>query len=219
MKKLAAVIVETRPLINLAQTIDDHMKMLPPDTDLWLFLGKKNEYLKDLFKDAKIEIVAEPMDLSSYNRLLTSSEFWSMFKDQYERVLIFQSDSMLLSKGIEEFYRWDYIGASWRWNMTYIGNGGLSLRNPQIMYEITQRYPWNTILNEDHWFCMHMYDFKIGNLAPIEEADKFSVEAKYKLGSLGYHAIDKWLTPQQVEKIKTQYQPSYYVNYNDNQFI
>ena len=106
--------------------------------------------------------------------------------------------------GIEAFYEWEYIGASWTWNASYPGNGGLSLRNPQIMHEVCSRFPWNGTMNEDHFICMHMFDHKIGKLATIEQADKFSVEAKDIKGSWGVHAPCVWL-PEKCEEIFNQY--------------
>jgi hypothetical protein len=73
------------------------------------------------------------------------------------------------------------------------------------MWDIAIRYPWNGQINEDHWFCLHMHDFKIGSPAPREVNAKFSVEAVYQLGTLGYHAIEKWLSPEECARIRNQY--------------
>lgn len=214
--KLAACIVETRPMINLAQVIDNHMKKLPKGTDLYIFTSTQNYYLLDLFPGAKL-IPIQPIRINNYNEMLLNKHFWEHFL-KYNRILIFQHDSCILREGIEEFYNWDYIGASWNWNDKHPGNGGLSLRNPWIMLKVILAYPWNNNLNEDHWITMHMDQFQIGKLAPIPIADKFSVETKPIMGSWGYHAIDKHLTADECFLIKNQYNPKYTItNYNPNE--
>ena len=208
--KLAAVIAESRDIDSLHLIVHLHRRELPINTDLFTF-GFKDRIRKDAFKrmDSNMVVVNEKCDIKGiedYNRLLTSPIFWQRFLDLgYDRVLIFQADSMLLRTGIQEFYEYDYVGASWTWNTDHIGNGGLSLRNPKIMKEICEKFTWDGSRNEDHWICEKMFTHKIGNLAPIEVADKFSCEAKFIKGTLGYHAISKYLTPEQCSEIETQY--------------
>jgi hypothetical protein len=207
--KLCAVIVENRDIKNLDEIIIQHMKMLPPETDLYVYLGMKNLWVEDQLREKLDNFIVfrylpSPFALAEYNRMFTSPEFWNKFLD-YQRVLVFQHDSMILRTGIEEFYEYDYVGAPWFWAKSYCGNGGISLRNPQTMIEVTTRHPWNGILNEDHWLTMHMHDFKIGNPAPCDICEKFSCESLFKLGTWGTHAPDKWLTPEQCHQIRTQY--------------
>jgi len=206
--KLAAVIVETRSIPSLPEIISNHLKFLPENTQLIIYNGPDTEYLQNSFPEALfssiLQYTSEILDIYNYNKLLTSEQFWQPLC-KWHRVLIFQSDSMLLKYGIEQFYQYDYVGAPWAWNNDYCGNGGLSLRNPKIMLEIINKHPRQDLLNEDHFVCKQMFENKIGNLAPIEVAEKFSVEAKYKLGTFGYHAIDKWLNTEQCNKIKNQY--------------
>jgi hypothetical protein len=204
MINLAALIVETRKVDNLEQVIFDHMRHLPKGTDLYILTSWHNEYLSKYFPNATFRFSTRDMPVDKYNRLMTSPEFWDDFLD-YDRILVFQHDSMLLRGGIEEFYPYDYVGAPWAWNPTYGGNGGLSLRNPKVMLEITERYPWNGIQNEDHWLCMHMSNFRIGSLAPLDVCKRFSCEGIFELGTLGYHAIEKWLTVEAIHKVKSQY--------------
>lgn len=180
--KLAAVIIDSRPLPE--GTIERHMKFLPECELLHMALFQIDS-------------------IDNYNTLLTSTKFWeSLLK--YDRVLIFQHDSGLLRTGIEEFYSWDYIGAPWAFQ-DYGGNGGLSLRNPKIMHKICSEKKFvKSIHNNEDIFFSH-YTMHYGNLAPREECEKFSVESIYKLGTLGYHAIDKWLSKEQCKTILNQY--------------
>lgn len=201
---IAAVIVETRDVENLSDIIRTHMKFLPEDSILTIYHSEDTEYLKKDFPLASFILVESNFDIYEYNRLLKSADFWNRYSD-FDRVLIFQSDSAILREGISDFYEWDYIGSSWKWNKDHCGNGGLSLRNPKVMLEIIEKFDLKVELNEDHWFTKQMFDHKIGKLAPIDIADKFACEGKFVMGTLGYHAIDKWLTEQECFLIKTQY--------------
>lgn len=185
--KLGAVIVENRFDVN--GVIEQHRKFLPSDTE---FIGIHDPNIRTM---------------NDYNRLLTSPEFWEQFFE-FDRVLIFQHDSGLLRNGIEEFLKWDYIGAPWKFQVCG-GNGGLSIRNPRAMYDICKTLPYRGMIdgNEDIYFCnalIHSFDHQY-QLAPRSECEKFSVEAVYKLGTFGYHAPSKWLTREQCTNILNQY--------------
>ncbi len=205
-KKLAAVICESRAIEGFENIVQQHMDFLPKDTDLYVVYGRDTLFrLSHSPNMIKTTLIYKNISsISEYNKLLTSPEFWEQLLE-YQKVIIFQSDSMILKKGIEEFYEWSFIGASWTWNKEHIGNGGFSLRDPKIMKEICEKFPWDGATNEDHWICKNMYESGIGKLAPIEVADKFSVEAKAIMGSMATHGIDKWLSPEDCEKIKNQY--------------
>ena len=205
--RYAAVIIESRPLPNLYEIIQHkHMDFIPKDWDLIIYHSKENEHIvrgKFWGRWVNYRLIDGEMDINQYNQLLTSPKFWESL--EYDKVLIFQSDSELLCEGIDKFLQFDYIGASWVWNPLYPGNGGLSIRTPKVMHAICEKFTWDALLNEDHWICEKMFEKNIGRLATIPEANKFSVEAKFLMGSLGTHAIDKWLMPGQCEAIREQY--------------
>lgn len=138
-----------------------------------------------------------------YNTYLTSIDFWE--ECPYDKVLIFQHDSRLLRRGIHEFIQWDYIGAPWKFQ-EHGGNGGLSWRSKSAMLECIMSMPWNPSLgNEDVYFSNMLRRMPNFKLAPREVCEKFSCESIYKEGTLGYHAIDKYLTKEECTKILTQY--------------
>lgn len=206
MKKLSCVVVETRPLPDLVKIINNHLKFLPSDVDLFIFHSPQNSYLKKLFPQANFTQLSGEMNEYYYNFLLTSLAFWERFLE-YNKVLIFQHDSMILRPGIEEFLEMDvdYLGSEWKFP-PFRGNGGLSLRTPQLMYEITNNWTWDvSMANEDVAFCNYMVNNNFGKLASVEQCRKFACESVYTLGSWGIHAINKWLTPEQCEEILHQY--------------
>lgn len=193
----AAVITETRQFNP--RIIRDHLDMLPGDFELIVFCSDRNLRLFNEFDCIKYKVVIN--NLHDYNRLLTSVWFWEKLID-YDRVLIFQTDSKILRKGIEEYYHYDYLGAVWKFQHEG-GNGGLSLRNPKVMYEMVSTLNYNGNPYEDVWFSNNIEKF--GNLAPREVCKKFSCETIFELGTWGYHDINSYLTGDQVHKINTQY--------------
>ena len=193
----ALVIVETRNINNIENIIKGHLKKLNNDWKLIIFHGTNNFHLfKDL--DAIKHNLGTNFSIDQYNKLLSSAGFW--FKIPYEKVLIFQHDSMLLRRGIESFLPWDYVGAPWP-NPPNGGNGGLSLRSKSVMLKVIAKHKCDT--NEDVYFSRHVPEF--GKLAPRYICEQFSCEMLFKLGTLGYHAINRHLTTQQCNLIKTQY--------------
>lgn len=173
--------------------------MLPDDFELVVFCSEANKRLFNEFDSEKY--IVSINNLNDYNRLLTSTFFWDKLQ-QYGRVLIFQTDSKILRKGIEEFYQFDYIGSPWKFQDKG-GNGGLSLRNPKIMQEIIRSVPYNGNPYEDVWFSNNMEKF--GNLAPRNICKKFSCETIFELGTWGFHAINNYMTNEQIKEIENQY--------------
>lgn len=203
MMKLAAVIVETRLIPCMVNVIQAHLDFLPENTSVFIQCGLANfDVLSKSFPNANVELCGVN-SIGDYNQLLTWHNFWYQFLD-YDRVLVFQIDSFLLKQGIEAFYEWDYIGAPWKFE-PFVGNGGLSLRNPEIMHEICLKISPQR-QNEDIIITNFMVNNKMGKLAPLEIAEKFSVETIFKLGTLGGHAIEKWLNLEQCKQIKKQYE-------------
>lgn len=184
-----AVIIDNRHLPNMEDIIIQHELMLPYDWQVW-------------------HIANEPINsIGDYNRLLTSKRFW---RNMPEKVLIFQHDSMLLREGIEEFLEFDFVGAPIR-NIPGCMNGGLSLRSSKAMMDVINKYPYqgeSVHGNEDIYFVNQMTftGWDRYNLPSLEQAQKFSVETIFGLGSLGYHAIDKYLTASECEAIRGQYE-------------
>lgn len=204
----AAVIVETRILPNLREIIDGHMSKLPKGWDLVIYHGSANEKaMRAAAEHIKtvqfVNMRLHAMTIREYNQMFTRKDFWGTML-RYERVLIFQTDSMLLRTGIEEFLSWDYVGAPWEWQ-DHGGNGGLSIRSPFVMHKIVSSIMWNGD-NEDTFFSNILHEKPIfGRLAPRGVAKKFSCETIFQKGTLGYHAANKYMTKEEFNQLKTQY--------------
>lgn len=199
MHELAAVIVETRRM-DLFRIITDHLYYLPTNTKLYVFSSEDNRHLQELF-NCKFHVV-EVNTERCYNKLLKSESFWNKINE--ENILIFQHDSKLLKQGIESFYEWDYIGAPWNFQ-PFVGNGGLSFRHKSAMLKVLENCNADNDMNEDIFFAWGCHSLKL-NIAPVNVAQTFSCETVFKLGTLGYHAIDKWLNEEQINQINKQYE-------------
>lgn len=181
--KCGAVIIETRPIPNLQDIIEGHLRFLPKGWGLKVF--------------DKVKINS----MSDYNRLLTSKDFW--YRLPFDKVLIFQSDSMLLRNGIEDFLEYDFCGAPLYHVDFPAMNGGLSLRSRKMMLKVISKFKY-TGGNEDMYHCNGIKAL-CGKLPTKEVAQLFSVETIFNYGSLGVHSIDKWHTPEQCNLILNQY--------------
>lgn len=177
--KLAVILIENR--FDCEEIMNRHLKFLPDNCETYY-----NSFVNSIDR---------------YNGLFTNIDFWKQIKE--ENILVIQHDSALLRTGIDEFYEWDYVGAPWIFQQ-HGGNGGLSFRKKSAMIECLEKIPYNGKDNEDIYFSNAL---KLLNkkLAPRELCEKFSCETIFKMGTLGYHAIEKYLTEEQCQRIKNQY--------------
>lgn len=116
--------------------------------------------LKDLQDEGKVSFELVPVSVhvvAEYNQMTKHASFWERYKAPGSKVLLFQSDTVLLhnSTSVDEFLSVDYIGAPWhnQWNdrlnalkaepggffKAGVGNGGLSLRSGDVMYYIAAK--------------------------------------------------------------------------------
>ena len=186
-----AVIVEPREHEFLVPVINNIIDNVPEYTKIQIFHGTKNlDYIKKHFgnqiKSNKIILTnlnVENLTIKDYNLLLTSSNFWNNIDG--EHILIFQTDSCMCSKSsnkIEDFLKYDYVGAPWIHlpNMNG-GNGGFSLRKKSKMLEIISKNKYNNE-NEDVYFS------KFSTYLPSRElSKKFSIEGIYYDSPIGIH--------------------------------
>lgn len=152
----------------------------------------------------KIYADAPVKTLSDYNRLLTSKEFWESVP--FDKVLITQMDAEILRHGIEEFIPYDYVGSPWKFQ-EHGGNGGLSLRSKAAMLKVieTTTYQGESVHGyEDVYFCNQLKSLGM-NLAPREVCKKFACETIPEMGTLGVHAIRKYASEDEANKILNQY--------------
>jgi hypothetical protein len=196
---LAAVITESRNCPRINNVIKKHLEKLPEYTKLYFFGSKENQK-RIKFKHTFYEV--EINSIEDYCYWIASQEFWNLINE--ENVLIFQTDSMIIGGNIEQFYEYDYIGSPLKSEADYVYNGGLSFRHKTVMLDIITKWNYNRTIheNEDGYFSRKVYEHY--KKTPKQIAEKFSVDNIFKLGTFGYHAIERSLTKEQVKQIKSQ---------------
>lgn len=201
-----AVIIEPRIHPDLLTVIKSTMFHLNKSNSnikwgLQIFHGTQNE---DFIKNLKLSnVVLTNMGVDNLSNIehseyMESVHFWEKVKGQ--KALIFQTDSLLLRGGIDEFLKYDYIGAPWRKpkENQWVGNGGLSLRTVKKMLEICKNNRVTEQIWEDIYFVKHM---KGVGVADIETAMRFSMEDVFSPNPLGVHNPIRHIGPEQLKKV------------------
>lgn len=194
-----AVLFELRSHDKLRSIVKNHMFFLNNSENkikwsLQIFHGIDNEeYVKNILGDIENIFytnlnIKNISDRTEHTKILKTRNFWESIIG--EKVLLFQTDSMLLRTGIEEFLNYDYIGGPWAKPKegTYVGNGGLSLRTKSKMIEIIDNHPYHDDMLEDIFFSKYMVD---KNIADVETSKKFSMEDTYYHNPFGIHRPHK----------------------------
>lgn len=199
-----AAIVETRQIPNFRKLVENHVHY--SGFKPMIFHGANNgDWLKkelDGIDALYFNIGVNELSASGYNKLLTSAFFWKQIPS--EKILIFQHDSWMLRKGIEEFYPYNFIGSPLYHIPMPCMNGGVSLRDKTKMLEVIEKVPYSGIENEDIFFCKGIE--KIGGVLPTKEiASQFGVETLFNFGSLCVHAIEKWHSEHDCKLLLNQY--------------
>ena len=200
-----AVIVETRQIKDFGLIVKNHLHFLPSHYGLTVFHSNKNtnfvqNELEDVAGVNYVNMGDSHLNEMAYNFMLTSEWFWKLVP--YQKVLIFQVDSLLLRTGVDLFEGYDFCGACWKHINKQVGNGGLSMRTNDLMKEIIRKFKYNPVHhgNEDVFFSNNIESF--GGIKPsCEVANHFSVETMYYDKPIGVHAADKWLTREQLTTI------------------
>lgn len=215
--KNAVVVVDNRP--NIFSSIALNLTMMNVDQSQWSPVVVSNEthigFYKRFLKGNNVQYITleslpvKKFSIDIYNDLLKSTQFWDLFKD-YDRILFVQDDGMILKKGVEEFCKYDYVGAPWQkaWatenpnkfiyenvSNELVGNGGVSLRNVDAMRRLCVKY--NHISKQLHYdklqqqpedvffsYCCKKEGLKTPS---YDIAQTFAVEQVYNTEALGFH--------------------------------
>lgn len=129
-----------------------------------------------------------------YSEFLCTKEFWDFFYG--EKILIYQEDSCIFKHNVNDFLKFDYIGAPYSnvKSTKYVGNGGLSLRTKKCMLDVIKAQPLNTFTipeftrpyctemglrycPEDVYFSINLQELNLGVVADWETAFMFSTES------------------------------------------
>ena len=209
-----ALLIEPRCHKHLEYVIRNASWFLGPTWQLQVFHGSTNlQHIRAAFSAAELEHV-QLLDLGvdnlsplAHNELMCTHWLWS--RAAAERVLVFQTDSLICRAGVEAFQRWDYVGAPWRaddlwcvgkpWLMA-AGNGGFSLRSRAKTLQCLDSAGYVCGQCEDVFYAENIPKVG-GKLATRAEASRFSVESVYAPDPFGFHAAYKWLSSEEMHQL------------------
>lgn len=209
-----AVIFETRKLPHMELIIRNTIYHLNSNWSLIVMTSSVNfDYYNRLSNDidSKIKVInmnlPEIISIDKYSLICMSLDFWNLIPSS--KILLVQSDSLVLNSNIDKFLKYDYIGAPWpsSWNIcsNNCGNGGFSLRSKPKMIEIINQFDYSKtnipeyvdkwmkssgleIIPEDVYFSINMH--KIKSILPSTKiARNFSFEGIYfrSYNTIGCH--------------------------------
>lgn len=216
--KYAAVIIEGRPHFAFSYVVRSTMWMLSGDWHLHVFHSLLSEdfvkfALKDIPGTEFNPLDVTNIDIPYYNALLKSPEFWDTFSAS--KILIFQTDALLLRPGIEPFLDSDYIGAPWhqeneRWSLMKqtmpegVGNGGLSIRSVSCSRYVASKHGKEDTEQEDVFFVRHFLNLNF-TVAKRKDAFEFCLEVPIhelnKTNHLAVHAAWYYHSPRVVGQL------------------
>ena len=198
--KYEAVIIEFRCFPHIELLIINTIIKLGSNWSHSVVCGNSNyTFIKNICDKISpnikiIKIDCNDMPVRKYNELLLTVNFWSLFSG--EKILIYQDDTYMFKNNINDFIKYDYIGAPWpkqwvsRTNIKCVGNGGFSLRTKQCMIDsLTKDPPSSTIIPEDVYFSKTMINNNIGIVADWDTAKLFSTECICDRNSFGGHCF------------------------------
>ncbi len=141
-------------------------------------------------------LLIQPLDFSMFKYDYVGAPF---SKDKYAStsfpVFEADSDNEITSKWVTQIFNRvvevpEFVGQ---------GNGGLSLRNRDLMREICEKECSNDDENEDIYFSRLVPKYS-HNLAPLEIARRFSCECDY-LKTIGFHASFLYISNEKQAEI------------------
>lgn len=213
-----AVLVEPRYDPVLGTVVRNFAFFLGPEWGLIIFHGPRNAGLvrDQLAGCSNVEyrdLGHEEVDIPLLNRFLKSSAFWLSLGADY--ALLFQTDSILLRRGVEAFTQYDYVGAPWHRDnkvvkrtrgLLNVGNGGLSLRRVDAMVRAIELCgPTSSEAEDEDVFFARCLTHLGMRIAPVEVAVDFALEvpdSAYKVDRpLGVHAFYKYTTSARVHQV------------------
>jgi hypothetical protein len=201
-----AVIIEPRKHPLLKYVIFNFMYFLAPKGfGLHIFCGNQNyDFITDITKELKgyvhiTKLPYENLTEQMYNGLLTTSGIYERIWMLPEHILIFQTDTMLFSGELEEFFKFDFIGAPWKHSPFKGCNGGLSLRNREAIIRVCKNNPW-VYDNEDGFFS-YRYESQL-KMPELKDKLKFSMETIWGDDEvIGLHAAYKFQNLERLKKL------------------
>lgn len=155
-----ALLIENRPMPILAPLMLHFMSVLPPDWR-FRFMGSPESVefvnqsvaIREQVNLGKLDLTYIPANMSTagqemISRFLTNLWMYETVLQPAEWLLVYQTDSILCANSrltLNDFLEYDWIGAPWKPDGRWGGNGGLSLRRVSTMIDVLR----NQVREED----------------------------------------------------------------------
>lgn len=201
-EKKEAVFIEFRDLPHLEFIVRNAIHKLGEGWSHTIVCGTLNDHsFKFTESIPNVRIIKtrySNLTQNQYSEFLCTKRFWEFFRG--EKILIYQEDSCIFKDNMNDYVRFDYIGAPYSniKSTKYVGNGGISLRTKACMLEVIEKQPLQTFIipvftqpyckkmglrycPEDVYFSTNMQELNIGVVADWESAHMFSTEGMNNL--------------------------------------
>ena len=212
-----SLLVETRELDYMEFVIKNTIQKLGNDWGHIIYCHQNNynqikSICDDISSEIEIRLLKEELNRNSYNDLLLNIEFWNEI--DCEKVLVYQTDTFIFKNFDDKFLEYDYLGSPWgpsehskfiqsKMGVEVLsGNGGLSLRNVNLMKEILLNNKLIKNYNDD---CDNLYEdlfFSyhciLLNRISLDTAKRFAFESIYVDNTFGCH--QPWLNENTFTK-------------------
>ncbi|KAL8715532.1 MAG: hypothetical protein Q9220_000868 [cf. Caloplaca sp. 1 TL-2023] len=199
-----AMLVEVNPFGHLTALLL-HMIAVVPFEWRFVYMGSKESIalvekslpIKEYIKNKKLVLREVPagFDASTnegMHRMLTHMRFYEEVVDPAEWFLLFRSDTILCAQSnqtLNDWLEYDWVGAPWRLDDRFGGNGALSLRRVSGVKQVLR---FQSRLNDsdpsDRWLCSRMGLLPDAKMAPAIKEAEFSVENVWHDKPMGYRA-------------------------------
>lgn len=196
-EKYTAVIVEPREHPALEFVLANFLENLPENWQILIMHGTKNRPFVENIIHSKLagyqsriqlhDLQVDNLTIQKYNELLVSREFHDQIPT--EIFLVFQTDTMICKESgiqLDEFVKYDYVGAPMPHIDGLVGNGGLSLRRKSKMLEIIEKCKYNGQDPEDYYYANACKEVELAKPNRVT-ASRFSNEGEYSERSFGVH--------------------------------
>ena len=214
--KYNAVLIENRKDIKIESVLLNLLYFTNEEIGIQIFYNHENEdFIHGLINKYNLQNISlikmsySDFNIDKYQDFIFSKEFYDNVHG--EKILIFQTDSLLLKQFDMNYFNYDFIGAVWNEatiqqeklfklfkEKKLIGNGGFNIRDVQKCRRIAAEafnYQKPLFVNEDNIYSFMLQEnLKLLNVKfpSIEEAMYFSVETVYHPDPMAIHAFYKY---------------------------
>lgn len=217
--KYNAILIENRKDIKIEPILLNLLHFTTDEIGIQIFYNQENEeFIKDIINKYNLQNISlnklpyETFDIDDYQDFLFSEEFYDNING--EKILIFQTDSLLFKQFDMNYFKFDFIGAIWNEdtmkqptlsklfkNKIPIGNGGFNIRN-NIKCRMIADKIYNFKRPSINVYEDNIYSYLLQenmetldvSFPSIEEAKSFSVETVAHPDPMAMHAFYKYFT-------------------------